>query len=108
MVGREEILTGSARWLTGSALSKGRRASRVETVHGSESIPAIRVILGLREWETNRVGHHDRSGNVVREWSELGWHPNEGVKRMRCGKGSGLQDVTDLLWFAVKYNLKNT
>jgi hypothetical protein len=65
LMGWEEILAGSARWLAGSALSKGRRGSRVNTVHGSESIPAIRIIIWLREWEVNGMGHHSGSEGGV-------------------------------------------
>jgi hypothetical protein len=27
-------------------------------VHGSESIPAIRILIWLRKWEVNGMGHH--------------------------------------------------
>jgi hypothetical protein len=41
---------------------EGTPGEQSQTVHGSESIPAIRVIIWLREWEVNGVGHHSGSG----------------------------------------------
>src|SRR6266852_3986836 len=65
LMGWEEIMAGCARWLAGSAFPKGCRGSRVDTVHGSESIPAIRIIIWLWEWEVNWMGHHGGSEGGV-------------------------------------------
>lgn len=86
-MGWEEVLTGGARGLTGSALSEGCRASRVKTVHGSESIPAIRIVIWLREWKVNGMGHHGGGEGGA-----------GGLGRVRVGQAMERDDQMTALW----------